>query len=85
VFAAYDGHAVEVGFTLSVYAPAAAKIAWDESVPTPPFTSKVSIYQDFNILDFIHCVPDLINGGLGRGGTDEQERGWEQHTPNLHG
>ncbi|KAJ7807811.1 hypothetical protein B0H14DRAFT_3482866 [Mycena olivaceomarginata] len=41
VFAAYDGHAAEVGFTLSVYAPATAKIAWDESVPTPPFTSKV--------------------------------------------
>ncbi|KAJ7350713.1 hypothetical protein DFH08DRAFT_115762 [Mycena albidolilacea] len=41
VFAAYDGHAAEVGFTLSIYAPATAKIAWDESVPTPPFTSKV--------------------------------------------
>ncbi|KAF7350967.1 Calpain catalytic domain-containing protein [Mycena sanguinolenta] len=41
VFAAYDGQTAEVGFTLSVYAPAVAKLAWDESVPTPPFTSKV--------------------------------------------
>ncbi|KAJ7270120.1 hypothetical protein B0H12DRAFT_1310818 [Mycena haematopus] len=41
VFAAYDGQAAEVGFTLSVYAPATTKLAWDESVPTPPFTSKV--------------------------------------------
>ncbi|KAJ7655627.1 hypothetical protein DFH06DRAFT_480739 [Mycena polygramma] len=41
VFAAYDGQAAEVGFTLSVYAPATAKIAWDESVPKPPFTQKV--------------------------------------------
>jgi hypothetical protein len=41
VIAAYDGQAAEVGFTLSVYAPATAKIAWDESVPTPPFISKV--------------------------------------------
>ncbi|KAJ6631453.1 hypothetical protein B0H10DRAFT_2207112 [Mycena sp. CBHHK59/15] len=41
VFASYDGQAPEIGFTLSVYAPASAKIAWDESVPTPPFYSKV--------------------------------------------
>ncbi|KAJ7935279.1 hypothetical protein B0H13DRAFT_2304939 [Mycena leptocephala] len=41
VIAAYDGQAAEVGFTLSAYAPATAKIAWDESVPTPPFISKV--------------------------------------------
>ncbi|KAF8150505.1 hypothetical protein K438DRAFT_1865522 [Mycena galopus ATCC 62051] len=41
VFAAYDGQATEVGFTLSVYAPATAKLAWDESTRTPPFTSKV--------------------------------------------
>ncbi|KAJ6497495.1 hypothetical protein C8R45DRAFT_1093864 [Mycena sanguinolenta] len=41
VFAAYDGQSAEVGFTLSVYGPATANLAWDESVPTPPFTSKV--------------------------------------------
>ncbi|KAJ6491676.1 hypothetical protein C8R47DRAFT_976286 [Mycena vitilis] len=41
VFAAYDGQAAEVGFTLSVYAPATAKIAWDEIAPRPPFTQKV--------------------------------------------
>ncbi|KAJ6593314.1 hypothetical protein B0H19DRAFT_1215467 [Mycena capillaripes] len=41
VFAAYDGLAAEVGFTLLVYAPATAKVAWDENVPAPPFTSKL--------------------------------------------
>ncbi|KAJ7736872.1 hypothetical protein B0H16DRAFT_1572895 [Mycena metata] len=41
VFAAYDGQAAEVGFTLSVYAPSTAKIAWNENVAPPPFTSKV--------------------------------------------
>ncbi|KAJ7099454.1 hypothetical protein B0H15DRAFT_771653, partial [Mycena belliarum] len=40
VFASYDGHASEVGYTLSVYAPAAVSIAWDEKVPAPPFSSK---------------------------------------------
>ncbi|KAJ7287023.1 hypothetical protein C8J57DRAFT_1282596 [Mycena rebaudengoi] len=37
----YDGAAPEVGFTLSVYAPDTAKVAWNESVPAPPFSSKV--------------------------------------------
>ncbi|KAK7057703.1 calpain catalytic domain-containing protein [Favolaschia claudopus] len=41
VFAAYDGQAAEVGFSLSVYAPGSVQIAWDERVVTPPFTSKV--------------------------------------------
>ncbi|KAJ7108465.1 hypothetical protein C8R43DRAFT_905383, partial [Mycena crocata] len=41
VFASYDGQASEVGFTLSVYASSAANVAWDESIPAPPFSSKV--------------------------------------------
>ncbi|KAJ7125274.1 hypothetical protein C8R44DRAFT_875091 [Mycena epipterygia] len=41
VLASYDGQASEVGFTLSVYAPSTANITWDESLPAPPFSSKV--------------------------------------------
>ncbi|KAJ7188874.1 hypothetical protein C8R46DRAFT_1056044 [Mycena filopes] len=41
VFAAYDGQALKVGFTVSVYASSTTKIAWNESAPVPPFTSKV--------------------------------------------
>ncbi|KAJ6590028.1 hypothetical protein DFH09DRAFT_1307482 [Mycena vulgaris] len=41
VFASYDGHASEVGFTVSVYAPSTVNIAWDEKVPAPPFSWKV--------------------------------------------
>ncbi|KAJ7503114.1 hypothetical protein B0H11DRAFT_2361192 [Mycena galericulata] len=41
IFASYDGPASEVGFSLSVYAPSIANIAWDQSVPAPPFVSKV--------------------------------------------
>ncbi|KAJ7725649.1 hypothetical protein DFH07DRAFT_758588, partial [Mycena maculata] len=41
IFASYDGQAAEVGFSLSVYAPSTTSITWDESVPAPPFTSKI--------------------------------------------
>ncbi|KAJ7072817.1 hypothetical protein C8F01DRAFT_1105319 [Mycena amicta] len=41
VFASYDGPSGQVGFTVSVYAPACATIAWDERVRTPPFSSKI--------------------------------------------
>ncbi|KAF7314374.1 Calpain catalytic domain-containing protein [Mycena kentingensis (nom. inval.)] len=41
VFASYDGPTAEVGFTISVYAPACATITWDERVQTPPFSTKI--------------------------------------------
>ncbi|KAF7289323.1 Calpain catalytic domain-containing protein [Mycena indigotica] len=44
VFASYDGPTTEVGFTLSVYAPSCATVAWDEHVQTPPFSSKARAF-----------------------------------------
>ncbi|TFK45065.1 hypothetical protein BDQ12DRAFT_674049 [Crucibulum laeve] len=41
IFASYEGESGQVGFTLTAYAPVDMKIAWDEHIPVPPFSSKV--------------------------------------------
>ncbi|KAF7297900.1 Calpain catalytic domain-containing protein [Mycena chlorophos] len=41
IFASYDGPTPEVGFTLTVYAPESATIAWDKHVQAPPFSTKI--------------------------------------------
>lgn len=42
ITASHDGHANEVGYTLNVYGGQGVDLAWDENVPEPPYTERVT-------------------------------------------
>lgn len=54
IFPSYEGDFTEVGYTITVYS-SGMTIIWDEQLPPPPFTTKVSM----NALGLTH-VPYIL-------------------------
>ncbi|KAF8627516.1 hypothetical protein AX15_004392 [Amanita polypyramis BW_CC] len=42
IIASYDGDADEIGYTIDVYGVQGIDLAWDENIPRPPYTEKVT-------------------------------------------